>query len=262
MNLQQLKAKYANNTTTATKVATTTTTAASKAWNTTKDTAVKAGSYVKDIAPATNRRVNSIAAELNAKYNNHEVELTKQRILIEMAFEAQGLNLPNEDELTEYALKVIKEQEEANKPQQETQVDATNVAQQIVEMFTKAFSKAQSKPVFSEEAQEALKQLEEQAVEADKEEQQEVVEQPISKKEERRLAAEQKKKEEPIHQKEEETEWKQCLSCGKDLSIRYNSDKCRKCRKAEKEAVSEEVEEQPVTKSTRRRLVRSAPLAE
>ena len=150
MNLQQLKAKYANNATSAgvvTKVDTTTVTA--KAWNSTKSAAVKTGSFVRDISPATNRRVDSIAAELNARYNNHEMELVKHEILIQMVADATGVTLPEDGVIEEYAREVIKEREaerEAARKAQEAaeskeEDEVKSMADKFMKYVTAAFEK-------------------------------------------------------------------------------------------------------------------------
>jgi hypothetical protein len=151
MNLQQLKAKYANNTAAATTTASvqqpvTVSGVASKTWESTKSAAVSTGNYVKDIAPATNRRVNSIAAELNAQYNNHEKKLFKHEIMIDMIADATGVNLPADEVLEQYWTAEQQRIAAEAKAKAETEAksegsDEKAMAAKVMEYITEAFKK-------------------------------------------------------------------------------------------------------------------------
>jgi hypothetical protein len=163
MNLQQLKAKYANNTTTVEAAATQERVRMAglfgKAAKKTVAVAKTSATAVHGVMPATNRRVDSIASQFNDRINNVEAKQWGQDVKIEMLAQLLGANMPTDEELMEAFVQHQIEEEERQKAELKAKIeerkaeriaeqmaDAEPMMQKMFEMFTAMFSKDTAAP--------------------------------------------------------------------------------------------------------------------
>jgi hypothetical protein len=173
MNLEQLKAKYANNTTVKGNDTTMKNDTAclgmskfgrkaNKAWEATKDTTKAAATVVGRVMPATNGKVDDIAAKFNNRLNNVEMKQRAQDVKIAMLAQLVGADMPTDEEIVEALMEEDKAEEEA-KAAEEVLKQAEAVApmmEKMMEMFTAMFGKDAAPVVKDEEIVETTEEEE------------------------------------------------------------------------------------------------------
>jgi hypothetical protein len=216
------------------------------AFNTVADATKSAGAKAWDLRPETKASAKKAASEFNARLNAHNLELRKHRIMLEMLAETTGTVLPEDKMLEDYIAEEDKKEAErleaeqkaaAEKQEKEENKAGHSILDALLDPKVIAAFKTALFPTKEEPVAEAP-QLE------TKEEVDEYMTGNSTTIEEAKEAVKKKEVQQEEAPKNPE-EWKQCVSCGTDISVVYKPDTCPHCRRT-KEA--EEVKQQGGTK--------------
>lgn len=177
-------------------------------------------------------RFEDIANGFNQKFNEHDKKLWQAELRDHIIANSLSLTLPTEeqqDEMYKEHVEKVKEEEE------ETKKEAAQKEQEKKEQGVEDIKAAMTGQGVDMDVVSRLFNMlfkEEAVAEPEAEEEAEVKPEPAKKEVDKGETQDQRVKDNP-------EEWKQCTDCNNNLSVMYEFDTCRHCRK-ERNAASEE----------------------